>query len=155
MERPWVGKKICINGPGHMSKMAATPIYAKTFKNLLLQNREFCDLETWHAALGLKFYKDGINDEPWLTLTYFTAWSKLVACKFEWETLLQSSSMGENLQQMSMLTNIYNIFLRKEINPGLVCPCSGPIHFYDHYFKHLFLCCIAFPLNDFLTFFPF
>ena len=36
---PWEGgKKVYINGPGHMTKMADMPIYGKTFKDLLLQN---------------------------------------------------------------------------------------------------------------------
>ena len=53
VEGPWEGgTKVCINGPGHMTKMAATPIYGKNFKNLLLQNRKPYDLETWYAALG-------------------------------------------------------------------------------------------------------
>ena len=30
VEPPWEGRtKVCINGPGHMNKMAATPIYGK------------------------------------------------------------------------------------------------------------------------------
>ena len=49
---------------------------SKNLKNLLLQNQNSFDLETWHAALGLKFYKVCINDDPLLTLTYFTARSK-------------------------------------------------------------------------------
>ena len=33
VETPWEGgTKICINGPGHMTKMAAMPIYGKTLK---------------------------------------------------------------------------------------------------------------------------
>ena len=33
VEPPWEGgTKICINGPGHMTKMAAMPIYVKTLK---------------------------------------------------------------------------------------------------------------------------
>ena len=51
---PWEGvKKVYINGPGHMTKVAATPIYmVKTFKNLLLQNWKSYDLETCLAASG-------------------------------------------------------------------------------------------------------
>ena len=54
VEPPWEGgTKVYINGPGHMTKMAAMPIYGKkTFKNLLLQNHKSYDLETWHVALG-------------------------------------------------------------------------------------------------------
>ena len=32
------GMKVCSNGPGHIIKMAAMPIYGKTFKKLLLWN---------------------------------------------------------------------------------------------------------------------
>ena len=47
--------KMCSNGPGHMTKMAATPIYGKkTFKNLLLQNQKADDLGTWYVALGMR-----------------------------------------------------------------------------------------------------
>ena len=50
---PWkVGKKVYINGAGHMTKMAAMPIYVKIFKSLLLHNQKSYDLETWHVALG-------------------------------------------------------------------------------------------------------
>ena len=39
---------------GHMTKMAAMPIYGKKpFKNLLLQNQKASDLETWYVVLGM------------------------------------------------------------------------------------------------------
>ena len=44
--------KINTNELGHMTKMAAMPIYmVKTLKNLLLQNQLTNDLETWYVAL--------------------------------------------------------------------------------------------------------
>ena len=53
VEPPWEGgTKIYINGLGHMTQMAAMPIYGKTLKNLLLQNQKAYDLETWHVASG-------------------------------------------------------------------------------------------------------
>ena len=53
VELPWEwGTKVYINGPGHMTKMAAMPIYGKILKNLLLQNQKSYDLETWHVASG-------------------------------------------------------------------------------------------------------
>ena len=52
VEPPWEWEaKICSNGPGHVSKMAAMPIYDKTF-NLLLWNILADVLETWYTALG-------------------------------------------------------------------------------------------------------
>ena len=51
---PWEGgKKVLINGPGDMTKIANTPrpYMIKTFKNLFLQNLKSYDHETWHGAL--------------------------------------------------------------------------------------------------------
>ena len=53
VEPPWErGTKVCINGPGHMTKLAATPIYGKNLKNLLLQNQRADFHETWYVASG-------------------------------------------------------------------------------------------------------
>ena len=46
------GTKICSNGPGHMTSMAAMLIYGKNLKNLLLWNQKANNLESWYAALG-------------------------------------------------------------------------------------------------------
>ena len=51
VEPPWErGTKVCINGPGHMTKMAAMPIYGKNLKNLLLQNQWVDFHEIWYVA---------------------------------------------------------------------------------------------------------
>ena len=42
-----------------------------------------------------------------MTLTYFTARLNWVAYTFEWVNLLQNHLMGENLQQMTILTEEY------------------------------------------------
>ena len=48
MEHPWEwGKKVYINGQGHITKMAAMAINRK---NLLLQNQKANDFETWCEA---------------------------------------------------------------------------------------------------------
>ena len=53
VEHPYErGTKVCINGPGHMTKMVARAINSKHFKNLLLQNQTAYDFETWHEASG-------------------------------------------------------------------------------------------------------
>ena len=53
MESPWGGgTKVCSNGSGHMTKMAAMPIYGKNLKILLLRNQKADDLETWYTASG-------------------------------------------------------------------------------------------------------
>ena len=39
VEPPWEGgTKVCINGPGHMTKMAAMPIYGKNLKGKARSN---------------------------------------------------------------------------------------------------------------------
>ena len=76
MESPWEGgTKVYINGPGHMTKMAAMTRSPMILKLGMLH---------W----GLKLYKVYINDDPGLTLTYFTARSNWVTYTFEWGKLL-------------------------------------------------------------------
>ena len=69
MEPPWdVGMKICSNVPGHMTKMASSPIYGKNLQkslssgNLVIQYRI------------LKYYKICSNDDTGLTVTIFMTW---------------------------------------------------------------------------------
>ena len=74
--------KVYIIGPGHMTKMASMTIYGKNplkvvFSTIISQNT----LKLDRKQEGLKPYKSYINDDPGLTLTYFTR-SNLV---FEWE----------------------------------------------------------------------
>ena len=57
----------------------------KTLKNLL-QNQKAYDLETWYVASGARVLPSLLkNDDPGLTLTYFTARSNLVPYAFVWE----------------------------------------------------------------------
>ena len=51
----------------------------------------------------LQLYKVYINDDPRLTLTYFTARSNWVAYMYEWGKLTKLFN-GENLQQRTKLT---------------------------------------------------
>ena len=75
MEHLWEGgKKVYINGQGHMTKMAAMAINRKkNFKNLLLQNQKANDFETWCEASVTGALQSYINHDPGMTLTYFTA----------------------------------------------------------------------------------
>ena len=45
--------KVNSNGPGHMTKMAAMPIYGKNPLDLLLRNQKAEDLGAWYVALGV------------------------------------------------------------------------------------------------------
>ena len=79
MEPPWEGgTKVCINGPGHMTKMAAMPIYGKNFKKSS-SPEPVADLhETWYVALGTPAILVCSTYDPGVTLTVFTARSNLV-----------------------------------------------------------------------------
>ena len=69
---PWDGgTKLCSNGPGHMTKMAAIPIYGKNLKNLLLWNQKAYDLETLYVALGARVLPSLFKWWPWVDLDLF------------------------------------------------------------------------------------
>ena len=79
-ESPWEGgTKICINGPGHMTKMAATPIYGKS------PSKIFYSGTGGPISTILGMYNLGLlpiipytKYDPGVTLTYLTARSNLV-----------------------------------------------------------------------------
>ena len=79
------GTIVCINDQGHMTKMAAISLYGKTLYKASSPEPEVYDMNLGMQHWALKLYKAGIIDDLQLTLTYFTAWSKLDNCEFEWE----------------------------------------------------------------------
>ena len=63
-----------INNPGHMTKMAAMPIYGKNLQNS--SSPETTGLISTKLGMkhrGLEYYNVFINYDLWMTLTYFTA----------------------------------------------------------------------------------
>ena len=77
------GTKECSSGPGHMTKMAAMPIYGKNMKNS--SSLEPKGWWPWKFVCSIKCYQICSNDDTGLTLTYFTTRSNLVPCAFVWE----------------------------------------------------------------------
>ena len=47
-------RKFFLNGPGHMTKMAATPIYGKNLENFSSPEPKADDFESWYAALSAR-----------------------------------------------------------------------------------------------------
>ena len=84
MEPPWDGgTKVCSNSVGHMNKMAAMPIYGKNLKKKIFFPRT---QKPMTLKLGMHLGARVLsNDDPGLTLTYFTAMSNLVPYAFVWE----------------------------------------------------------------------
>ena len=73
-----------INNPGHMTKMAAMPIYDKNPSKIFFSrtggsiSKKLGMKHRW-----LKYYNVYINHDPVMTLTFFMARSTLVANAFE------------------------------------------------------------------------
>ena len=65
------GTKVCINGHGHMTKMAAISLYGKNLYKASSPEPGVYDMKLGMQHWGLKLYKAGINDDLRLTLTYF------------------------------------------------------------------------------------
>ena len=80
VEPPWVGgTKVCSRHLGHMTKMAATPIYGKNPSKIFFSRTGrpiFTKLGMKHR--GLLPIIVCSNDDPGVTLTYFMARSNLV-----------------------------------------------------------------------------
>ena len=74
------------NGLYHMTKMAAMPIYGeKKNKQLHCWNQKAMTLKLGLQHWLLEYYQICSNNEPGLTLTYFTARSNLVPFVYVWE----------------------------------------------------------------------
>ena len=74
--------KVCSYGPGHMTRMATMPIHSKeNIKNssFLPGTKKLMILKVCMQHRVLEYYQVCSNDDPGLTLTYFTARSKLVS----------------------------------------------------------------------------
>ena len=75
MEHPWEGgKKVYINGQGHMTKMAAMAINRKkTLKIFFSRTRWPMILKLGVKHQAIELYKVYINHDHGMTLTFFTA----------------------------------------------------------------------------------
>ena len=65
--------KVCINGQGHMTKMAAMAINSKKRLTIFFRTRRPMILKLGMKHLGMELYKVYINHDPGMTLTYFMA----------------------------------------------------------------------------------
>ena len=85
------GTKVCSNGPGHMTKMAATPIYVKNpLKIFFSRTRTLMTL-----GLGMKHWESGAyqvcsNDDPMLIMANLMSRSNLHPNTIKWDFFLKS-----------------------------------------------------------------
>ena len=84
VEPPWLGgTKVCSPHLGHMTNMAATPIYGKNPSKIFFSGtgrQIFPKLGMYQRGLQLIIVCS--NDDPGVTLTYFTARSNFVTKAF-------------------------------------------------------------------------
>ena len=87
MEPLWDGEtKVCSKGPGHLTSMAAMPIYGKNLKNIVFcRTKQQMTLKVCMQHWVREYYQIYPNDDPGLTMTYFTARSNLLPYAFVWE----------------------------------------------------------------------
>ena len=62
-----------INNPGHMTKMAAMPIYGKNPSKIFSRTGGLISTKLGMKYLWLKYFNVYINHDPVMTLIYFTA----------------------------------------------------------------------------------
>ena len=65
--------KVCINGQGHMTKMAAMAINSKNLKIFSSRTRRPMSLKLDMTQQAIELYKIYMNHDPGMTLTFFTA----------------------------------------------------------------------------------
>ena len=112
-----------INNLGHMTKMAAMPIYGKNPSNIFSETNRLISMKFGMKHPWLKHYNIHvyINHDPVMTLTKFMARSTWVAHAFEWEKLLKCHLKGKASKKLANGQNIDYSEKRK----GFICPCTG------------------------------
>ena len=96
-----------INNLGHMTKMAAMPIYGKNPSKIIFSETNgliLMKLGVWHR--WLKYYNlyIYIKHDPVMTLTWFMASSALVAYALNGGNSVKMSFEGENQQEIDKRT---------------------------------------------------
>ena len=108
--------KVCSNGLGYITSMAAMPIYGKNLKNFFSRTKQPMTLKVGMQHWVLEYYQVYSNDDPGLTLTYFTARSGLVLYAFVWEkgkimhfseTIVVYDIKVDRFSQLNEYMNIY------------------------------------------------
>ena len=136
MELLWDGgTKVCSNVPGHMTKMAAMAIYGKNLKKHFSGTKRPMTFNLGMHHRVLEYYQVCSNDDPGLTLTYFTAksnWSLMLLYGIkvkQWIFQKLLSSMIWNWQQMTEVTRSFR-WHQNFVPCGAVWSCLGAIYMY-------------------------
>ena len=119
-----------------MTKMTAMAIYGKNLKKIFFSGtKRPMTLNLGMHHLLLEHYQDCSNDDPGLTLTYFTARSNLVPYAFVWEkgktVDFSETIVVYDLKLATDDRSDKKFLLTSKLCPlGAVCPCPGAIYMY-------------------------
>ena len=113
-----------INNLGHMTKMAAMPIYGKNPSKIFSETNRLISRKLHVKHRWLKYSNVYINHDPVMTLTKFMARSAWVAYVFEWGKLLKMSFEEKSQQDIGKWTNI-DYSEKRKWPKGVICPCTG------------------------------
>ena len=119
-----------INNLGHMTKMAAMPIYGKNPSKIFFsETNRLISRKLGVKHRWLKYSNVYINHDPVMTLTKFMARSTWVAYAFELGKLLKCRLKGKASRKLANGQNIEDSEKRKWPK-GFICPCIIFKHVY-------------------------
>ena len=118
-----------------MTKMAAIPIYVKNLKNLLLQNKQAADLESWYAASGARILPSLFKWLPWVDPDLFYGKVKFGPYAFVWEKGKTMDFLETIVvYDFKLATDYQNdkkfLFTSKLCPWRMYAPCPGAIYIY-------------------------
>ena len=113
-----------------MTKMATMPLYGKNPSKFFFSGTTGpISTKLGMKHQGLEYYNVFINYDLWMTLTYFTARSTLVAHAFEWEKLLKCHLKGKSCRKRANGLKVGNFEKNWTLGVSLPPPW-GNIHVY-------------------------
>ena len=117
------GTNVYINNLGHMTKMAAMPIYGKNPPNTCIfsETNRLISMKLGVKHPWLKYYNVNINHDPVMTLTKFMAGSTWIAHTFKCEKLLKCHLKGKASKKLANGQNI-DYSEKKKTAQGLHLP---------------------------------
>ena len=104
---------MCINNVGHMTKMAAMPIYGKNQSKIFSETNRLISRKLGVKHRWLKYSNVYINHDPVMTLNKFMARSTWVAYAFELGKLLKCNLKGKASRKLANGQNIEDSEKRK------------------------------------------
>ena len=111
-----------IDNLGHMTKVAAMPIYGKNPSKIYLETNGLISMNLGVEHLWLKYYNVYINHDPVMTLTQYMARSKRAAHAFEWEKVLKCHLKEKPNRKLANGQNIDYSEKKKKMVQGLHLP---------------------------------